>query len=238
MSTHEIKDPGVAARFVYDAVSKTFKRSTDVDSCVALTRTISERFEATFAELKREGAQIACKPGCSFCCSWRVDVMPHEAISLFRYLKSQIPAEVATPIVQRLLHNAEKIAHMTDEQHRAQHLQCAFLVEGRCSAYKARPMTCAWHHSLDVTKCEEDLKKKPGETWEGIPLLEVVGEIDAAVVQGYQTALREIGLDGQPMELHTAVAALLRDPSLIGRWRNGRTLLKKSRPTENGARTL
>ena len=34
------------------------------------------------------------------------------------------------------------------------------------------------------------------------------------------------GLSGARVELHAAVAALLRDPALVQRWRGGRTLIR------------
>jgi hypothetical protein len=41
--------------------------------------------------------------------------------------------------------------------------------------------------------------------------------------QGIFKALEDLKLNAEPIELHTAVAALLRDPGLIARWRSGRS---------------
>ena len=224
----EIKDPRAAERFIFDVTVTTLKSGTDVDSCTALVAKADRSFEATFENLRNKGAPIACKSGCSFCCHLRVTVAPHEAIALFRYLRSEIPASLAQEIERRVLANAEQIAQMTQEQDLSTNLKCAFLVDGACSAYRVRPMACALHHSLDVDACE-DLYENPADLSIGIRKLKVIEDTMAATHAGMTHALEGLGLSAAPMELHTAVAALLRDQSLIARWRSGRPLLKPTK---------
>jgi Fe-S-cluster containining protein len=225
---HELEDPRAAAKFIFDVTVSTLKSGTDVDSCTSLVATVDRRFEATFDHLRKRGAPIACKSGCSFCCHLRVTVGPHEAIALFRHLKSEIPAVLAQEITQRVLANADQIAQMTEAQHLATNVKCAFLVDGRCSAYRARPMACALHHSLDVDPCE-DLYENPADHSLGIRKLQVIEQTMAATHAGTRQALEGLGLSNERMELHTAVAAVLRDQSLIARWRSGRPLLKPTK---------
>jgi Fe-S-cluster containining protein len=220
---HELEDPRAASKFIFDITVSTLKDGTDVDSCTALVARADARFESTFDHLRKKGAPIACKSGCNFCCHLRVTVAPHEAIALFRYLKSQIPAAVAQEIEQRVLANAEQISRLTEEQHWSTNVKCAFLVDGACSAYRARPMACALHHSLDVDACEASYQN-PADHSVGIRKLAVIENTMAATQEGTSRALEGLGLSDEPMELHTAVAALLRDPSLIARWRSGRPL--------------
>src|ERR1700733_5751787 len=110
---HELTDPRAAAQFIREVTASTLKNGTDVDSCTALVATTDRRFEATFEHLRKEGAAIACRTGCSFCCHLRVTVAPHEAIALFRHLTSRISASLAQEIEQRVLANAAQIANMT-----------------------------------------------------------------------------------------------------------------------------
>jgi Fe-S-cluster containining protein len=224
----ELTDPRAAEQFIFDATVSTLKRGTDVDSCTALVAKADRGFEATFDHLRKRGAPIACKSGCSFCCHLRVTVAPHEAIALFRYLSSQIPAALAQGIAQRIQANAERIAHMTEEQDLATNVKCAFLVDGACSAYRARPMACALHHSLDVDACE-DLYENPADLSIGIRKLKVIEDMMAATHAGTRRALGELQLSDAPMELHTAVAAVLRDQSLIARWQSGHPLLESTK---------
>jgi hypothetical protein len=219
------KDPRPAAQFIFDATVTTLTGGTDVDSCTALVAKADRHFEATFEQLRQKGAPIACKSGCSFCCHLRVTVTAPEAIALFRYLRSQIPASRAQQIEQRVLANAEQIAQMTQEQHWSTNVKCAFLVDGVCSAYHARPLACALHHSLDVDACEQAFEN-PADHSMGIRKLNVIEDTMGATHAGLKQALGELELNHAPMELHTAVAAILRDQSLIARWRSGRPLLK------------
>ena len=110
---HEFDDPRATEKFISDLTASKLKSSTDVDSCTALVAKADRRFEATFDHLKKKGAPIACKSGCAFCCHLRVTVAPHEAIALFRYLRSQIPPALAQEIHDATPGNAS---------HHAQHI--------------------------------------------------------------------------------------------------------------------
>ncbi len=223
-----LKDPRPAARSIFDATVGALKSGADVDSCTALVAKADRSFEANFDRLRQKGAPIACKSGCNFCCYLRVTVTAPEAIALFRHLRSQLPAPLAHEIEQRVLANAAQIAHMTEEQRSSTNVKCAFLVDGACSAYRARPMACALHHSLDVDACEH-LYQNPTDVSVGIRKLKVIEDTMAATHAGLKQALEGLGLIDAPMELHIAVAAVLRDPSLIERWRSGRPLLKPTK---------
>jgi Fe-S-cluster containining protein len=224
----ELKDPRPAAQFIFDATVTTLKNGTDVDACTSLIARADRRFDARFEQLRKKGAPIACKAGCSFCCHLRVTVTAPEAIALFRHLQSRIPTAPREAIEERVLANADQIARMTEEQHWSTNVKCAFLIDGACSAYRARPMACALHHSLDVAACEQAYQH-PADHSLGIRRLKLIEDTRAATHAGLTQALKELQLDAAPMELHTAVAAILRDQSLIERWRSGRPLLKPTR---------
>lgn len=225
---NELKDSRAATRFAVDSTTNALKRSTDVDSCVALAEKLDRDLDAALSHAKQNlGAPIACRAGCNFCCHLRVEVLAPEAIALFRFLKSQIPKEQAGAIAARVVANAERLAGKTPEQHAAARVQCAFLIDGRCSAYRARPLACAGFHSLNVSECERAYDNPAADLSSQIPMVGEVKEMEAGTAIGIRQALRALKLDDQPMELHAALAALLRDPSLISRWRSGRSLIKK-----------
>jgi hypothetical protein len=60
-------------------------------------------------------------------------------------------------------------------------------------------------------------------------MLKALRYVAAALVDGMDEALAAAGLSGTRIELQTAVAALIRNPTLIERWRSGRELLKDAR---------
>jgi Fe-S-cluster containining protein len=220
VTVNELEDPRLAAKLIYEATVSALKGGSDAGSCKTLVAMVDQRFEATFDHLRSQGAPIACKSGCSFCCHLRVTLAPHEAIALLRFMRTEMPAPFAEEIEQRILKNAEKISSMTEEQHWSTNLQCAFLVAGRCSAYRARPMACALHHSLDVKGCE-DSYANPADHSIGIRKLGVIEKTVVATQTATTRAFKELGLSDEPLELHTAVAAILRDPALMARWQSG-----------------
>jgi hypothetical protein len=150
-------------------------------------------------------------------------VFPHEAIALFRYLGSRMPKEQAQLVRQRVLENAAHIAALSREGRLATNLACAFLVDGKCSAYAARPSTCSGYHSLSREKCEASFENG-GSLPEGIPILSALRYVAAALDDGTEQGLHAAKLDATRVELNTAVAALIRNPALIQRWRSGRPL--------------
>jgi len=212
-----------AQRFGYEAVAATLGASTDVDACVALAGRIDELFEQAISSFQAEGAGIACRAGCNFCCHLRVMVFPHEAIALFRYLGSEMPKEQAQAVRKRILENAAHIAALAREGRTQTNLACGFLVDGKCSAYEARPSTCSGYHSLSKEHCEASFDHG-GNLPEGIPVLSALGYVATALDAGIEQGLNAAKLDATRVELNTAVAALIRNPALIQRWRSGRPL--------------
>ena len=210
---------GLAQRFGFEVVGGTLGASTDVDACVTLVARINQLVEEATASFQADGAGIACREGCNFCCHLRVMVFPHEAIALFRYLGSRMPKEHAAIVRKRVLENARFVR----EARTVTNLQCAFLVEGKCSAYEARPAVCSGYHSLSREKCEESYDNG-GSLPEGIPVLSGLRYIAAALDEGMEQGLAEKKLSAARVELNTAVAALIRNPGLIQRWRSGKNL--------------
>jgi hypothetical protein len=222
-SDGERDESGTARRFAVNAVRETIGVSTDVDSCTALTAGIDSLIDQAFEHFVKDGAGIACRAGCSFCCHLRVMVYPHEAIALFRYLGSRMPKEQANLVRQRVLQNADALRAANREGRAAPRTACAFLIDGKCSAYEVRPGACAGYHSLSREHCEQTYND-PASSPEGTPVLQALRYIAAEMGDGLDEGLAAAGLKSTRIELQTAVAALIRNPSLIARWRAGREL--------------
>jgi len=219
-------DPIAARDFAYDLASKEFSHGgPDVDGCVTVASNINRRLEAAVDLLKREGMPIACKAGCSWCCHLRVELLPYEAIAIFRYIRTAMPKSLADHVSERINAKAEQIRPMTPREHECAKVQCAFLVDGRCSVYPVRPMACAAHHSADVAVCEAAFHRPTGQD-DLIPQVANLVRSREAMQAAANQAMVNRNLRRQCIELHTAISALLRDPSLIGKWRSGRPLIK------------
>jgi Fe-S-cluster containining protein len=220
-----------AHQFALDALRDTLGKSTDVDSCLALSRRINGLIDEATAYFEKEGSLLACRAGCSFCCHLRVMVYPHEAIALFRYLGSRIPKEQADGIRERLVENAAGRGRLEGQARDADsrlsgRIACAFLVDGKCSAYEVRPAACSGYHSTSRERCENDFNGT-NDSPEAIPMLQGLHFVATALDQGLDLALADARLWSSRIELHQALAALIRDPALIARWRSGRELLPR-----------
>ena len=108
---------------------------------------------------------------------------------------------------------------------RGTNVECALLTDGKCSVYPVRPMQCAGHHSCDVAACEAGFKQ-PDNNTPSIPTLIPLQELKGATISGVSEALKVGKLKPQWVELHAALAALLRNPSHMAEWRSGRKLVK------------
>jgi hypothetical protein len=203
-------EPGDAQLFGTATVQQTLGRSTDVDSCAALTKRINGLMSQALEHLSTDSG-IACQAGCHFCCHLRVMVYPHEAIALFRYLGASMPNEQAKLVRQRLLAQSDT--------ERSVGSPCAFLVDGRCSAYEVRPSACSGYHSLSRERCEQ-AHQAGGSASEGIPMSQAMRHVAATLDAGIQSGLGDAHLDARRIELQSAVTALLRNPALIERWRS------------------
>ena len=205
--------------FASEAVRGTLGRGTDVDACVELVGRIDRLLDEAATHLQGAGARLACRAGCNFCCHLRVNVLPHEAIALFRYLQSRMPPAVAQQVRSTLRRNVKT----PPGPPRA----CAFLVQGECAAYEVRPSACAAYHSTSRERCEESFRDPAVAS--GTVALQGLQAVALALEAGVNEALQGEGLSNVALELHTAVAALLADPALIARWRSGRPLIKEHR---------
>ena len=204
-------------QFAAQAVASTLGRRTDVDACVELVGQIDRLLDQAATHLQGGGARLACQAGCNFCCHLRVNVLPHEAIALFRYLQSRMPAAAAAQVRTTLRHYTQGAPIAL----RA----CAFLVEGECAAYEVRPSACAAYHSTSRERCEQSFRDPSVPS--GTVALQGLQAVALALEAGVNAAVQAEGLSNVALELHTAVAALLADPALIARWRAGRPLLKE-----------
>ena len=228
-----LEDPYAAHEFAKRKTTEHLRRSRNSDACTGLAKNLSRRMEATFSHVKAEGAPaIACRAGCSFCCHIPVEIVPHEAIALYNHLQTQLAEDVKAAVTERLFYNADRIGAMTKEEHFSTNVQCAFLIDQQCSVYSSRPLACASHHSLDVSRCEDSYNHPEildGGDESGIPKIYEIVAIDAAMKAGVLEALQAVKLNNETLELNTAVASLVRDPSSITRWGAGywRRLVKK-----------
>lgn len=206
--------------FAAASVQQTLGQSTDADSCVALSHRMNGLLGSALTYFQTEQG-IACQAGCNFCCHLRVMVYPHEAVALAHHLTTQMPAEQGQQVRVRLRENARRLLqHPTPAT--TERIPCAFLVEGRCSAYEVRPSACAGYHSLSRAACEQDHEGAASGAGAGIPMSQAMQHVGNVLDEGLKLGFTSVRLRPTRIELHTIVDALVDNPALANRWRSGR----------------
>ena len=215
------------AAITYRHTTDQLSRDTAPETCATLCRRVAAVLDARYVETRRSGAQIACAPGCHFCCHLPVAVFAHEAIALFREL-GRMPDVTASHVKRRILENAARIDNMVAKKHQATNLACAFLVDGRCSAYALRPSACAAYHSTSRECCQQSYGRRrdfaSSET--AIPTLLELHASGEAQIGAVGAGTAHAGLSSTQAELHQALRTLIQDPEAVERWQRGDELIK------------
>jgi hypothetical protein len=175
-------------------------------------------YEAEFARQLRidmafEGtlATVECKKGCSFCCHLRVTATPLEVI--------RISATIDRDRGSRVLSTAETVAGLDARQRLQRSAPCPLLLEGACSVYEVRPLTCRALLSRSASQCKHQFASEvTANDGAQVPSPVTPRLISASLISGQIAALRDLGLASHVVELISALAALERDPTLFVRW--------------------
>jgi Fe-S-cluster containining protein len=193
-------DPWVRLKFMLDIVTTAMLPQTD--------RTVAE-----FAV----PADIQCRSGCSFCCHQNVDVTVPEAILVALQLDQD-----TDPRRDAVLDAAALFKDIDDDARIATGRPCPLLVDHRCSVYDTRPMTCRSVASPDSARCHEAMRSlEAGEGVQPIAIYVVLQFLCSGEQVATRGICRDLGLQDDMVELTQTVAAILRDPSLSGRWAQG-----------------
>jgi Fe-S-cluster containining protein len=207
----ERKRLNAATTATYELTATELRKSCGAASCSALCRHLNRVVEDEFAVSTAAGVPIACAPGCDYCCHLRVDVFRHEAVALLDHLRTRASPAAAAAIERRILANAQRIDGMTAEEHRTAGIPCAFLIDGRCSAYEVRPSACAAYHSLSRDRCAHSFHhpRAIGTAGNARPALLELQVFGTALIEATQAGCKAAGGASEQTELHQTLRALL-----------------------------
>ncbi len=154
---------------------------------------------------------VECRRGCSFCCHLKVTATTLEVIRIAATLDADRRSTV--------LSTAEKTAGLDERRRLARKVPCPLLIEGACSVYKVRPVTCRALLSLSASICERQFETgSEQDDPRVVPTPIAPRLLSASLINGQIAALRDLGLASHLVELISALAALERDPTLFVRW--------------------
>lgn len=177
--------------------------------------------EVVAATLAGHGVQLACKPGCHYCCHLAVEVQPQEAFALAEWLRRHRSAEELAAVIARLRSNVAETRRLGAARKQA-NIACALLADdGACTAYEARPAACRRMHSLDVEPCRAS-HANPGDAALEIPAHAALSHNAAVIAAQAQQAARSEGLNADSVDMNPALLDALDNPKALRRWRDGK----------------
>ncbi len=171
---------------------------------------------------------LACREGCSVCCSLRVDVFAHEVFLIARHIRSHFSGDELAGVLARLAAHSANVTPLTPFEHATQNITCPLLQDDRCSVYAARPHSCRRHHSQDFATCQFTFDHPTDLESPAAHDRDLFRTLTAAMQQNID-AYSELGFDHTIYELGTALNEALNDPAGWERWKNrGQAFLRAS----------
>lgn len=172
------------------------------------------RTEEMLASDDVRSLNIECRAGCNACCYQNVEASIPEAILVSLQL-----ADPADPRRAAVLETADAVARLSDDDRSRSGRPCPLLVDGKCSVYENRPLLCRATLSPCARHCYDALRGEGSPEIYYVPQFFAVGDKDAL-----RGICKDLGLQYDNVDLVQAVAAILRDPSLVIRWAAGEHL--------------
>jgi Fe-S-cluster containining protein len=171
-------------------------------------------------ENARARPQIACAAGCSACCSQLVAIAPVEAAAIAQFVARNFTDEEDGALVARLRALDAQTRGKTAIARARLRQPCAFLAEGRCSIYAARPLRCRGVHSRDAGYCgwaaahaDEAAEEHKSRAGAG-PFVVAPAKIMDAALTGLARACRTLSIEADSLELTAAARIALAVPGL------------------------
>src|SRR5690242_19292114 len=116
---------------------------------------------------------------------------------------------------------------LTAEQRRQLRLPCPLLVEGRCSVYAVRPLSCRGWNSLDRGLCDADLADPSRGTAARLNLRQYV--LAGRAAEGLAAEAHARGIEHRRLDLVRGLQKALADPNGTERsWRTGDDVFREA----------
>lgn len=182
---------------------------------IHLIRSLQEQIDTLATHIKsKPTVHFDCKPGCSYCCTLRIEVVAPEVFLLARHLKN-LPAPSLATLIEKLKTHAQSAKGVRMEEF---FLQCPLLEDGKCSVYAIRPTMCRKYFSMDVEACKKPDASAPEDD-------EMVMKA-SAMIYGTSQAYERAKLSRNSHELGQALLLALTDSTSEDRWYRGEVVFE------------
>jgi Fe-S-cluster containining protein len=159
---------------------------------------------------------LACRSGCSWCCHFTIDARAVEVFRILDHLATMSASEQQR-LRERIERNAQRLAGLDEDERARTNVECAFLLEGRCSIYTVRPQTCRNYHATDASGCQQAFEQPDNEDIDPA-FAPVVYQIGRAHVEAFAQALSHAHFDAQVYEFNAALLAAMNGPATLSQF--------------------
>jgi hypothetical protein len=199
------------------ATSAILASARSVEAVHEVVERAAQLGDAYMARSPTDPSLLACKKGCSTCCSRPVGTTAPSVFRLVAWLREhRTPDELAQ--VHRRIAALDDVTHgKTWTPRERPPNPCALLVDGACSVYEVRPFVCRAWNAVDVNDC----KRAMGQDAVDMRFDLYQRATFAAVEDGIKLALADARLDGGDLELTASLRVALERPDACEAWLAG-----------------
>lgn len=209
---------------VTDESSRTRNDLNKLEPDKALITFYARHDQVVSAVLSHSDENIACKPGCSYCCYFKVEIKPLEIIEIVEYVKKSFSAEKIEAAVKQAKDNIAELKHLDYSQQVATNQICPFLINENCSIYNVRPTKCRNAHATDVRLCQA-CYEQPADTSIPSSHHKSLHLAVSGLTRGFESALEEKKYDTDSYDINEAFVAAYENPKFKKRYLKGKKTL-------------
>jgi len=178
-----------------------------MEAIASLYEAIDELNKALINRASSEKKPVACRKGCSWCCSQAVFAVSHELDYLNTYLENKLPAAQLTKIRKRAEAKLKVTSALSQKERLLHKAACPLLENGACIAYEARPMACRIYLSSDEASCINEFRH-PENHMEFPALFSFPLQAGRMMNEGFTAALREMGYRSEELPLEQGLTLI------------------------------
>jgi hypothetical protein len=168
----------------------------------------------------REGLDIDCHKGCSWCCHQAVLASTQEVLLISRYL-SEAMGEERQQAVLRDTREKEAVTGSMSVMEFLNYLHpCPFLRDRACTIYPVRPMACRIYLSSDVGSCLA-LYRMPGDPQIIAALYDFPLRAGRSINEGIRAVLVQQGIITSEWLLEVLISKSLSEAGIFDKWLSG-----------------
>ncbi len=219
------RDPAVVRTIREMVVGILWERRT-ISAIVEAVDTVRLWALSLISRLPPPPHPLACRAGCPWCCYLPVGVTAAEAVRIAEYLHETLSPHALEVVRERVANLDECTRHMDEDGRALARLPCPLLSDRMCSVYPVRPLACIAWTSFDALACKAAWYTATPAT---VPAHVVCYQAVMSVRRGLRAGLADVGLDGDKLDLTTAMRIALEAPHGVECWLAGEPVFAPAR---------